>query len=295
MVKLCTATATVVVLLGLFTGAEAFSPHHRATRLKEREHREQSDLHKHAPVLTRWRDHEYEDEWETVWPQAENVTEEIFSQLVLKVAQMHRESSKGTPAEPRAVHLDEVFQAFDADNDGHVHVGPEEHHNPDALYLANMWLAQAEIVEQHEKDFHVRDPEHEEMQEREHAKRYHAFDHYSTLRTLEEYTDSNRDGEWSMQELGDALDYIHRHHHSIGRSTLRSMNNMYRTLDLNRDGVLDKDEVLKTRRVDEMEEFIEQEALRLAVHEMEERDGYAIDKHRYHHFNIMGRVDASEL
>ena len=55
---------------------------------------------------------------------------------------LHRCQESGRhAAEPRAVHLDEVFQAFDADNDGHVHAGPETS-QPRCAILANRWLAQ---------------------------------------------------------------------------------------------------------------------------------------------------------
>ena len=70
--------------------------------------------------------------------------------------------------------------------------------------------------------------------------------------------------------FGDALDHIHRITTDWPFHPAKHEQHVPH-VDLNRDGGLDKDEVLKTRRVDEMEEFIEQEALRLAVHEMEER------------------------
>ena len=52
------------------------------------------------------------------------------------------------------MHLDDVFKAFDADGDGKISAD-DEHHNWEALFLANMWLAQSEMIEQHEHSFHV--------------------------------------------------------------------------------------------------------------------------------------------
>ena len=150
-----------------------------------------------------------------------------------------------------------------------------------ALYLTNMWLAQSEMVEQHEEKFQVRHPD--SVKERLHRKRYHHFDHHSTLDTLEQVTDANRDGKWSLEELGDALDFIHKDHDARGRSVLQHYHTVFRILDQNRDGVLSRKEVIKTKYVDQLEQFIEQESLRHVVHELEKRVGYSIDPHRFAH------------
>ena len=145
--------------------------------------------------------------------------------------------------------------------------------------MANMWLAQAEMVEEHESSFTVRHPD--SLKKRVHRKRFHRFKPYSTLSTLESVTDANRDGIWSPQELSDALHYIHVHHDAMGRSTIQHHINMFRVLDLDRDHKLSKPEVVKTKVVDDIEFFLEQEALREVIHEMEERDGFAINPHQY--------------
>ena len=51
----------VIVFAGMLGCARGFSTYHRKNRIKEREHRELSHLHLHAPIHTRWRDHEYEE------------------------------------------------------------------------------------------------------------------------------------------------------------------------------------------------------------------------------------------
>ena len=97
-------------------------------RTKERDHRHLSDMHKHAPIHTRWRDHEYEEECEAAWarmgPEEFDSNGEIgpdaFHDLVKEVVALHRVDSTGTVHESRAVHLDDVFNAFDVDGDGEM-------------------------------------------------------------------------------------------------------------------------------------------------------------------------------
>jgi hypothetical protein len=129
------------------TPTQSFLPSKRTTRIKERDHRELSDLHLHSPIHTRWRDHEYEEECEAAYPKGiEELNPEQFHELILTVAALHRDAAGGTIHEPKPIHLDDVFVAFDVDDDG-VISAEDEHSNEEALYLANMWLAQAEMVE----------------------------------------------------------------------------------------------------------------------------------------------------
>jgi hypothetical protein len=196
----------VIIVCLLCNTVHSFLPSKRTTRIEERKHRELSDLHLHSPIHTRWRDHEYEMECETAFPSnLETLNPDQFHELIQKVGAMHRTSSKGTMHEPKPIHLDDVFLAFDVDGDGIISAD-DEHNNEEGLYLANMWLAQAEMVEQHEKKFLVRHPD--SIKQRMHRKRYHRFDPHSTLDTLEQVTDVNRDGQWTKKELGDALDFI---------------------------------------------------------------------------------------
>lgn len=270
----------------LVTHAAAFIPHKQKTRIKERDHRHLSDLHKHAPVHTRWRPHEYEDHCEEGWKAADKdadgqLTFDEFNALIAEVVRIHRKDSAGTESEPKLVHFDDVYNAFDADGNGIIEEGPEEHTNDHALFLANMWLAQSEMAHEHEETFLVRHPESLETINRVHRKRYHAFDPYDTLQMLEEYTDVDHDEKWSKKELGDSMDYIVKHHHMIGRSVIRHGRSIYRHLDLNKDGKLSKKEVVETRRVDDIEQYIEQECLRQVMHETEERGGFVIDHRRF--------------
>jgi len=196
----------IIIVSLLCNTVHSFLPSKRTTRIEERKHRELSDLHLHSPIHTRWRDHEYEMECETLFPSnLETLNPDQFHELIQNVGAMHRTSSDGTLHEPKPIHLDDVFLAFDVDGDGMISAD-DEHNNEEGLYLANMWLAQAEMVEQHEKKFLVRHPD--TIKERMHRKRYHRFDPHSTLDTLEQVTDVNRDGQWTKKELGDALDFI---------------------------------------------------------------------------------------
>ena len=101
--------------------------------------------------------------------------------------------------------------------------------------------------------------------------------------TLEQVTDANRDGYWSKRELGDALDFIHKNHDAMGRSVIQHYRHIFGILDKDRSGGLTQDEVVKTKYVDNIEHFIEQEALRSVLHEMDERKGFGLDFHRYRH------------
>jgi Ca2+-binding EF-hand superfamily protein len=259
-------------------------------RTKERDHRHLSDMHKHAPIHTRWRDHEYEEECEAAWarmgPEEFDSNGEIgpdaFHDLVKEVVALHRVDSTGTVHESRAVHLDDVFNAFDVDGDGKISA-EDEHNNWEALYLANMWLAQAEMIEQHEHSFHVWSDNKRRQRKRVHRKRYQIFDKHTTVDTLEQVTDANRDGYWSKRELGDALDFIHKNHDAMGRSVIQHYRHIFGILDKDRSGGLTRDEVVKTKYVDNIEHFIEQEALRSVLHEMDERKGFGLDFHRYRH------------
>lgn len=275
------------------TTAAAFLPSKRTTRIKERDHRKLSDLHLHSPIHTRWRDHEYEDECNRWWDEQKSGKEFVdpleFHELIKAVAGMHRKSSALTEHEPKPIHLDDVFLAFDLDQDGAISAD-DEHTNEEALYLANMWLAQAEMVEQHEEQFIVR--HQNSIKKRVHRKRYHKFDRHSTRDTLEGVTDVNRDGFWSKQELSNALNFIHHDHDSRGRSVLQHYHTMFRILDMNRDGKVSRQEVVKTKYVDNLEQFIEQESLRLVLHELEERIGYAIDPHQ---FDYLEKKSTEEL
>mgnify|MGYP006100720457 CR=1 FL=1 len=98
---------------------------------------------------------------------------------------------------------------------------------------------------------------------------------------MEQVTDVNRNGFWTKKELGDALDFIHKDHDARGRSVLQHYHTMFRILDMDKNGALSKTEVVKTKYVDNLEQFIEQESLRHVVHELEDRQGYALDPHRF--------------
>jgi Ca2+-binding EF-hand superfamily protein len=264
------------------TTTHAFLPSKRSTRIKERDHRDLSDLHLHSPIHTRWRDHEYEYECNSWWdeqsPKKSTINPEEFHEMIKSVAEMHRKRSALTIHAPKPIHVDAVFAAFDIDKDGKISA-EDEHKNEEALYLANMWLAQAEMVEQHEEQFMARHKD--SIKKRVHRKRYHAFNPHSTRDTLEQVTDVNRDGFWSEKELGDALNFIHFEHDSRGRSVLQHYHTMFRILDMDKSGDVSREEVVKTKYVDNLEQFIEQESLRHIIHELEDRFGYSIDPHRY--------------
>lgn len=255
--------------------------------MKERDHRHLSDMHKHAPIHTRWRDHEYEEECEAAWekvgaPAAKDgeIGPDTFDEVIREVVRLHLIASKGSVHESKPIHLDDVFKAFDVDQDGKISAD-DEHNNWEALFLTNMWLAQAEMIEQHEHSFHVWSDASTNRRQRVHRKRFQTFDRHLILDTLEQVTDSNRDGYWSEMELGDALDFVHKNHHAIGRSVIQHYRHIFGILDKDRSQGLTKDEIVKTKYVDNIEHFIEQEALRAVLHEMEERDGYGLDYHRF--------------
>ena len=271
----------------LCISTRAFIPSKRTTRIKEREHRELSALHLHSPIHTRWRDHEYEDDcnawWDAQTPNLSTIDSDQFHTMIKFVASMHRKRAASTIHAPKPIHLDDVFLAFDLDQDNLISA-KDEHTNEEALYLANMWLAQSEMVEQHEDQFMARHAD--SIRTRVHRKRYHAFDPFSTRDTLEQVCDANRDGFWTHKELGDALDFIHKDHDAKGRSVLQHYYNMFRILDMDKSEALSRKEVVKTKYVDNLEQFIEQESLRQVVHELEERKGYSLDKNRFDYLDL---------
>ena len=180
-----------------------------------------------------------------------------------------------------------VAALINTNGDGKISA-EDEHNNWEALFLANMWLAQAEMIEQHEHSFQAWSDAKRKGRERVHRKRYQIFDKHTTVDTLEQVTDANRDGYWSELELGDALDFIHKNHHAMGRSVLQHYRHIFGILDKDRSGGLTRDEVVKTKYVDNIEHFIEQEALRAVLHELEERKGFGLDFHRYRHMEAGG-------
>lgn len=72
-----------------------------------------------------------------------------------------------------------------------------------------------------------------------------------------------------------------KNHDARGRSVLQHYHTMFRTLDMDRSGDLTKKEIIKTKYVDHLEQFIEQESLRHVIHDMENRIGFAIDPRRF--------------
>ena len=50
---------------------------------------------------------------------------------------------------------------------------------------------------------------------------------------------------------------------------------------MDRSGDLTRKEIIKTKYVDHLEQFIEQESLRHVIHDMENRIGYAVDPRRF--------------
>jgi hypothetical protein len=266
----------VVVLLTVVEAGKSFG------RYRGREHiaRQSSHMHIHAPYHVQFVKGHFVEHIKKRFADAdEDENEELshheFVRLIDMVVLDHREETKSTELAPHPIHIDDVYKDFDANEDNVIDLHTECH-EANALHSVNQWLQQAEIVAEHERHPHT-------LESRTHPKRFVAFNAREIKELLHTITDVDRDEQWTEEELGDTLHVLHKQDHGYSYTRLRSATDMFRRLDRDRTFSLNQREIYEPRHPndEDLDEFIDQEALRATVIEFEDRTGYTHDPTRF--------------